>query len=53
MEKELDWEEIIPFDGDTKDTMYKYHCCKCGYEEYVPDFIVDETAGMIEFWKKN
>jgi uncharacterized Zn finger protein len=34
----------LPFGGET--TYYNYRCGKCGYEQEVPDFVVDEFAAV-------
>ena len=34
----------MPFGGKT--TYYNYRCGNCGYEQKVPDFVVDEFAAV-------
>ena len=34
----------LPFMGET--TYYNYRCGNCGYEQEVPDFVVDEFAAV-------
>lgn len=41
--------DIIPFGNDEPDTYTMFKCGACGYEELVPDFIIDESFVPEEF----
>ena len=49
--KTIQYEELppIPFQPDEPDRYIRFKCKECGFEEDVPDYIVDESFAPYDF----